>query len=362
MAARGRARVRGGGRGGESRAPARVRGRRHGGARVLEVQRARMLSSAVQVVAQGGFERMSVARVTAGARVSRRTFYDIFEDREDCFLAAFEDALSRLADVVVREYASERRWRERVRAGLIAFLGFLDDEPMLGSLLVVDSLQVGSRVLERRAWVLERVEAVIDEGRREGRWAPPPLTAEGVVGAVLGVIATRVREQRREGSLLELCDALMAMIVLPYLGRAAAQKELERRGARTFSSGRRDPSGARSPAGSADLRAGDPFEGLAMRLTYRTLRTLGAVAQRPGASNRAIGEAAEVSDQGQMSKLLARLEGLGLVENTGGGHASGEPNAWRLTARGVEVERATRVQPRRVSRRGPVEGEAGRYE
>jgi AcrR family transcriptional regulator/DNA-binding MarR family transcriptional regulator len=305
-----------------------------------------MLSSAVQVVAQGGFERMSVARVTAGARVSRRTFYDLFEDREDCFLAAFEDVLARLGEVVVPAFErGGRRWRERVRAGLVAFLEFLDEEPALGVLLVVDSVKVGPRVLARRVEVIARVEAIVDEGRSESRWSPSPLTAEGVVGAVLGVIATRMQEARREGSLLELCNALMAMIVLPYLGHAAAQKEL--RGSRTFSSGRREASsGLKSPTRLADSRMSDPFEGLAMRLTYRTLRTLQAIAEQPGASNREVGDAADVPDQGQMSKLLARLEGLGLLQNTGGGHPNGEPNAWRLTKRGEEVQDAIQIPSR----------------
>ena len=70
---------------------------RPGGLRVWQVQRARMLHSAVQVVSELGYERMSVASVTGGAKVSRRTFYDVFEDREDCFLAAFDDALASFA-------------------------------------------------------------------------------------------------------------------------------------------------------------------------------------------------------------------------------------------------------------------------
>jgi DNA-binding IclR family transcriptional regulator len=97
-----------------------------------------------------------------------------------------------------------------------------------------------------------------------------------------------------------------------------------------------------------------------MRLTYRTLRALNAIADHPGASNRAIGQAAEAYDQGQISKLLSRLEKLGLVQNTaGGGHRpTGEPNAWRLTSRGVEVERALRVDENRngKSRRGGARG------
>jgi DNA-binding MarR family transcriptional regulator len=75
-----------------------------------------------------------------------------------------------------------------------------------------------------------------------------------------------------------------------------------------------------------------------MRLTYRTLVVLSAIATHPHASNRKIAETAGVHDQGQISKLLARLEKLGLIHNSGNGQAHGEPNAWTLTARGHEIE------------------------
>ena len=74
-----------------------------------------------------------------------------------------------------------------------------------------------------------------------------------------------------------------------------------------------------------------------MRMTYRTARVLEAAAEHPGSSNRFVGEQADIYDQGQVSKLLARLEGLGLLVNTGAGHTRGERNAWRLTALGERV-------------------------
>jgi hypothetical protein len=79
-----------------------------------------------------------------------------------------------------------------------------------------------------------------------------------------------------------------------------------------------------------------------MRLTYRTICVLTAVAQHPGASNREIGAAAGMTDQGQISKLLNRLRILKLLHNVSHGHPKGAPNAWRLTERGEEVERALR--------------------
>jgi len=77
-----------------------------------------------------------------------------------------------------------------------------------------------------------------------------------------------------------------------------------------------------------------------MRLTYRTLRVLSVIAAEPGASNRRVGEGAGIRDQGQISKLLGRLSKLGLIHNSGAGQPKGESNAWRLTARGQQVQRA----------------------
>ena len=80
-----------------------------------------------------------------------------------------------------------------------------------------------------------------------------------------------------------------------------------------------------------------------IRSTYRTGRVLSAIAANPGASNRAVADAAGIADQGQASRLLKRLAALGLIENTARDGKLGEANAWQLTARGVEVESALRV-------------------
>jgi hypothetical protein len=115
--------------------------------------------------------------------------------------------------------------------------------------------------------------------------------------------------------------------VLPYLGRAAAARELAR---------------PVPPRRRVAPPQGDPLRDLHMRLTYRTVRALAAIAANPGASNREIADAAGVQDQGQMSKLLARLRHFGLIHNGCEALTRGEPNAWHLTARGEEVERTLR--------------------
>ena len=119
----------------------------------------------------------------------------------------------------------------------------------------------------------------------------------------------------------------MGMIVLPYRGVQAAERESRRRAPRL-----------RLP----QVAPADPLRDLDMRLTYRTVRVLSAVAEHPGASGRQIADASGVADQGQMSKLLRRLEGLGLID--AGCQDRGVSHAWRLTAKGREVERGIRSQ------------------
>jgi AcrR family transcriptional regulator len=301
---------------------------------VTEIQRSRMLAAAVDAVEEVGYARMTVAQIISRARVSRKTFYDVFADREDCFLAAFEQAVAR-ARLIARE-AYDREggvWREGVRAALGRLLVVMDEEPGLAKMCVVEGLAAGERVLERRAELLGEVAAVVDGGRHlcSGTREPPAVTAEGVVGGVFAVIHARLLAEADEPR-TNLLGPLMSMIVLPYLGARAATRELARPAVEVASGRQARPR----------TRSRDPLEGLNMRLTYRTVRVLTVIGERPGASNREIAEGSGIADQGQISKLLNRLARLSLVENRGEGQERGAANAWHLTARGTQVERATR--------------------
>ena len=226
-------------------------------------------------------------------------------------------------------------WRERVRGGLWTILSFLDGEPVLARICVVQALHGGPGVLERREQILARLAGVLDEGRREGPRGEECtlVTAEGLVGGALGVVYARLRNGDRR-PLAGLLDELMGMIALQYLGSRAARREQRRPAPAT------GPAPPHSGPVSAHAER-DPLDEVDMRLTYRTARVLECIAQLggrgPGPSNRVVAESAGVADPGQISKLLRRLERLGLAVNTGGGHQSGEPNAWELTQLGREV-------------------------
>jgi AcrR family transcriptional regulator/DNA-binding MarR family transcriptional regulator len=297
--------------------------------RVSEIQRQRILIGMADVVAERGAPTVTVAHIVARSGVSRRTFYELFSDREACLLAALDQAITHATAVVLPAYQTPGRWREQIRNALAALLQFFDEQPAMARLCVVESLAAGPEALEHRTRIVHTLIRAIDAGREEARAGkePPPLAAEGVVGAVLAVIHTRLVEHNRN-PLSSLLPALMAMIVLPYLGQPAAEKELHKP----------------TPQLKTKTRTRtDPLDGLDMRLTYRTIRVLIAIAGHPQASNREVATAADIADQGQISKLLARLQSLGLIRNEGQGHAKGAANAWALTNKGQEVEHSIRT-------------------
>lgn len=93
---------------------------------LVEIQRARMLAAMVQCCAERGASNVSVANVVERAGASRRTFYEIFADREECFLAAFDDAIARASRYALEAYEPDAKWSERVRSGLVGLLSFLE--------------------------------------------------------------------------------------------------------------------------------------------------------------------------------------------------------------------------------------------
>jgi hypothetical protein len=174
--------------------------------------------------------------------------------------------------------------------------------------------------------VQAELAAVVDRGRNEapnGKLPPDSIVAEGIVGAVAAVIQNRLLSAERE-PLTGLFGSLMSIIVLPYLGSAAARRELQR------------PPPRRWSAAESRLESGPPPRGPEpdTRLTHRTVRVLAAIADYPGASNREVAERAGIVDQGQISKLLSRLESRELIVRLGDGPSRGSPNAWCLTEHG----------------------------
>jgi AcrR family transcriptional regulator/DNA-binding MarR family transcriptional regulator len=316
-------------RAGDGQLP-RARDRIH----VRETQRARLIAVAIGVVEADGHPALTIGKVVTRSRISRKTFSEVFTDLEDCFLAAFEQTLERGREVALAAFAAEDGWRSGMRAALLATLAAMEQERGLARLCVIDSLGAGPRVVERREQTLAEIARAIDGGRAAAtRARPMPLTADALAGGVAELLHVSLRRENHV-PLTDLLGSLMSIIVLPYLGPAAARQEFNAPAPRT-----RRAAPVVLSEGANDLPAL-----LEMRLTYRTVRVLSAIAQTPGASNRMVSIDAGVIDQGQISKLLSRLESLGLVENTRDNLDARGHNAWYLTELGARVQRATQSQ------------------
>ena len=327
----------------------------HGNGRYAsDLQRGRLLTATFALAGERGYAGVSARGVAECAGVSSRTFYQCFGDREDCFLAAFNYAVDGLERELRAGWESELGWTARVRAALAALLMALDREPAVRRLVFVEALAAGPRVLARRASVLESLAGVVDQGRvnAPAPAALSPWVAEGVVGATFSLIHARLLE-RRPGSLVAMLGGLMATIVLPYRGIAAASKELARPVPRPPAS-RRDGDGL----SQRWLGSVSPVD---YRLTARTRMALAAVGSRPGLNNNEVSELIGLSDKSQISRMMKRLQGQGLVENAMA-HTKRQVRAWRLTADGEAVIDARRGggdlvrEQRKVSKGGKQRG------
>ncbi len=302
---------------------------RAGSLALRDAQRARLLSAVLRVACKRGVKDASVTSVIAAAGVARNTFYECFTDVPACLLAASDNVIAQARAPIRAARDEHESWSERLRAGLAAALAILDEDPDLARLCVVELPSIGPAGLTRRSKLLAQFAAQIDEGRKLARGEPASVTAEAIAGGVLDVIHSRLLASP-PSRLSELLNPLMSFIVMPYLGAEEARRELVRRP---------QPSPAQPPRATAPT---DALAGLRMRLTGRTVSVIAAVAAEPGLSNRELSVRSGVADQGQMSKLLNRLEGLDLIENTAMGEPKGTSNAWSLSERGAQLARATR--------------------
>lgn len=324
--------------------PARTSRRRQ----VSRLHRSRLLAGAVAVADELGYAQTTVSRIAQRAGVSRGTFYALFADRDECLAAVWADLREALAEDLARLEAQSLPWRERMRAGLAAILGLLDREPALARVCIVECARGGPVLIEARERAVAQLAHALDAGRLDPdcELQPSEATAEILVHAVHGIVHSRLASA--SAPLADLFGELMGLVVLPYLGPAAAGEESRRPAPAPLPEPPGEARQRRQPLGSAPLSVPK------IRLTYRTTRVLECIGENPGATNVAVARAAGITDQGQISKLLARLEQHGLLRNTGEVEQKWAVNTWSLTPRGealIQGVRRHRSLPGRVGER-----------
>jgi AcrR family transcriptional regulator len=200
---------------------------RHGLPRefVTHNQRERLIAGIAEAIAENGYSGTTIAHITRAAAVSRRTFYEHFSSKDECFVAAYDAVMTELRERVSTAFDDEEEWPRAIKAGIGAMLTFLAAEPNLARLCMVEALVAGPAVVERYDAAIQSFVPYFQEGRK-GR--PPevlsrlsPTTEEALVGGMVSLISRRIIAGKVE-ELEALLPDLVEFTLTPYLGSAEA--------------------------------------------------------------------------------------------------------------------------------------------
>jgi AcrR family transcriptional regulator len=197
---------------------------RHGMPRVFvaENQRERLLDGVVEAVAEHGYNATTIASITAAAKISRRTFYEYFEGKQDCFLAAYEMIEAHVLDSMLAAPGAAEPWPDRVRVRLAALLDVFSRDAAVSRCFLIEPLAAGGDVAARYREAMQLLAAAL-------RPEPPPseLNMEVRDHALIGGIATLIVRRLNSGGaprLPELLPDLVELALAPYVGRQEAKR------------------------------------------------------------------------------------------------------------------------------------------
>jgi AcrR family transcriptional regulator len=200
---------------------------RHGFSReqVAHNQRERLIAGLATAVAEKGYRAVTITDITKQARVSRRVFYENFEGKEECFLAAFDVVVGHIRELAEEAIASTDDWPHRAIAAARAILGFFAEEPDLARLCLVESQAAGPAVSARFHEAVHEVAPYLQQGRveRQSERELPPTTEESTIGALI-MLASRKVAAGEAAQLEDLLPEFAEFILTPYLGAEDAAR------------------------------------------------------------------------------------------------------------------------------------------
>jgi AcrR family transcriptional regulator len=301
-----------------------LRARRNVHSYGLPTQRDRLVAATAQLSAELGSSAIGVHHICQRAGVSRRTFYDLFTDRDACFVDAHQEAFGRLVGHVAEAVADAGdEWEDRAVAVTQALLSAWDADRVLAHLCLVSSVSGSSETMGLRRTAIAQIAGLLADAPRQ------PLAAEPVLAGAIGSVwelAFRSLTEDSGASINELAGTAIYLLLAPFAGRRQAAARAAGRGGATAYVTRWTP----TVVGNS--------EELGLLVTELTGQTLRYLDGHPGAANIDIARAVDVRHESQMSRHLGRLERAGIVER----RKEGRTNAWRLTARGHEAARSLR--------------------
>jgi AcrR family transcriptional regulator len=184
------------------------------------------LKAMLEVVGSVGYAEASLGMVARRSGLDRRSIDLWFEDKEGCFLTAFEAAVGEVKPLLADATRAEGSWLGQLRAGLGALLEFLDAEPDVGRALLVEIHAAGPRSREKWIEAMELASDFIDRAWLEGLESPSQIAPEAVVAGINAVLRAELSAGAHDG-LRELLPQLMHFAVLPYFGDEVARAEMQ---------------------------------------------------------------------------------------------------------------------------------------
>jgi AcrR family transcriptional regulator len=194
---------------------------------VARNQRERLISGLTEVLYEVGYQRTTVSLIGQRASVSKSDFYKHFESKDDCFFAAYEEAVERIREQVLAACGKypKGEWQLRVSSGIEALLGALARNPALASISLVEGLRAGRGVYDRYQAAVESFVAYLRDGAPEapGGGEVPEAIDEAVVGGIASLLGRRVLAGEAE-QIDQLLPEVLEFALSPYLSTAEARR------------------------------------------------------------------------------------------------------------------------------------------
>jgi AcrR family transcriptional regulator len=181
--------------------------------------RERLIAGFCDAVEKKGVAATTIIDVASHAQVSKRTFYEHFRDKEDCFVATYRALAVDLMHAVVEAAGAERDWQDQIEAAVRAYLERLDERPALTRAFFLEIHAAGPKALTVRREVLaqfaEVTRGLVAEARkREPQLAPiSPTMAMAIVGGINELLLLKLEKSLRLGDLADTAVELVRAVV-----------------------------------------------------------------------------------------------------------------------------------------------------
>jgi AcrR family transcriptional regulator len=182
-----------------------------------ETHRLRLVGAMAALLAEKGYSTVTIADIARQARVSKRTFYEHFADKDACFIACYETLGDMVLQAVVDAMSGQLPWVKRMRASTRAYLSTLESQPALTRTLMMDIYAAGPQALRVRRQVQRRfadnLRRIVDQGRKENPKLPrlSQAMATAIIGGINELVLVAVEEGRAD-RLTELSGTAEALL------------------------------------------------------------------------------------------------------------------------------------------------------